>query len=77
MERIRVWKTYLLFPKAVSINLHKILLETWMVEKCKKYCVEVGVREMAPSITYPGCSEGDFCAEQQRVGMKKHCCHPA
>lgn len=30
-------------------HLNKILLEVWMVEKCKKYCAEVRAREMSPT----------------------------
>lgn len=28
-----------------------------MVEKCKKYCAEVRVREMSPNMIYPDCLE--------------------
>lgn len=38
-------------------SLNKILLEVWMVEKCKKYCAEVRVREMSPNMIYPDCLE--------------------
>lgn len=38
-------------------NLNKILLEVWMVEKCKKYCAEVRAREMSPNTIYPDCLE--------------------
>lgn len=37
MERRRGRQIHLLFPNAVSTSLYKSLLETWIVEKCKKY----------------------------------------
>ena len=67
-QKSRGWgqRTQLAYGKNYSLentvivsqgNLNKILLEVWMVEKCKKYCAEVRVREMSPNMICADCLE--------------------